>query len=90
MKGSYAYVYANCAELYDRELASESSSLNPNLPQAGPKSLDFWPKLISLVVSVIEEDKVVYTHVLNQYVPIIIVFIYYLFDFHEFVIFLIL
>ncbi|KAM7449666.1 Protein unc-13 B [Porites harrisoni] len=67
MKGSYAYVYANCAELYDRELASESSSLDPNLPQAGPKSLDFWPKLISLVVSVIEEDKVVYTHVLNQF-----------------------
>jgi len=67
MKGSYAYLYANCAELYDRELASESSSLDPNMPQAGPKSLDFWPKLISLVVSVIEEDRGVYTHVLNQY-----------------------
>lgn len=67
MKGSYAYLYANCAELYDRELASESSSLDPSMPQAGPKSLDFWPKLISLVVSVIEEDRGVYTHILNQY-----------------------
>ena len=67
VKGSYAYLYANCAELYDRELASESSSLEPSM-QAGPKSLDFWPKLISLVVSVIEEDKCTYTQVLNQYV----------------------
>lgn len=67
MKGSYAYLYANCAELYDRELASESSTLDPNVQQSGPKSLDFWPKLISLVVSVIEEDRGVYTHVLNQF-----------------------
>ncbi|KAL9985984.1 hypothetical protein ACROYT_G000036 [Oculina patagonica] len=67
MKGSYAYLYANCAELYDRELASESSSLDPNVIQAGPRSLDFWPKLISLVVSVIEEDKSIYTQVLNQF-----------------------
>ena len=66
MKGSYAYLYANCAELYDRELATESSSLDPSVIQAGPKSLDFWPKLISLVVSVIEEDKSIYTQVLNQ------------------------
>ncbi|XP_066021042.1 protein unc-13 homolog B [Pocillopora verrucosa] len=66
VKGSYAYLYANCAELYDRELASESSSLEPSM-QAGPKSLDFWPKLISLVVSVIEEDKCTYTQVLNQF-----------------------
>lgn len=70
MKGSYAYLYANCAELYDRELASESSTLDPNVQQSGPKSLDFWPKLISLVVSVIEEDRGVYTHVLNQYEPL--------------------
>lgn len=69
MKGSYAYLYANCAELYDRELASDNTSLDPNMQQAGPKSLDFWPKLISLVVSVIEEDKGVYTHILNQYEP---------------------
>lgn len=67
MKGSYAYVYANCAELYDRELASESTSLDPNVLPAGPKNLDFWPKLISLVVSVIEEDKSIYTQVLNQF-----------------------
>ena len=72
MKGSYAYVYANCAELYDRELASESVSLDPNVIPAGPKNLDFWPKLISLVVSVIEEDKSIYTQVLNQYVLLLL------------------
>ena len=66
MKATYAYLYANCAELYDRELASEHLSLDPNV-RSGPKNLDFWPKLISLVVSVIEEDRGVYTQVLNQY-----------------------
>ncbi|XP_068693233.1 protein unc-13 homolog B-like isoform X1 [Montipora foliosa] len=67
MKASYAYLYANCSELYDRELASESNTLEPNIPPSGPKNLDFWPKLISLVVSVIEEDRGIYTHVLNQF-----------------------
>ena len=71
MKGSYAYLYANCAELYDREFASESSSLDPNVIPAGPENLDFWPKLISLVESVIEEDKSIYTQVLNQYEPLL-------------------
>jgi len=71
MKGSYAYLYANCAESYDRELVSESSSLDPNVTPAGPDSLDFWPKLISLVQSVIEEDSSIYTQVLDQYEPLL-------------------
>jgi len=71
MKGSYAYLYANCAESYDRELASESSSLDRNVAPAGLDSLDFWPKLISMVESVIEEDNSIYTQVLNQYEPLL-------------------
>lgn len=67
MKASYSYLYANCSELYDRELASESNLAAPNMPPSGPKNVEFWPKLISLVVTVIEEDKGIYTHVLNQF-----------------------
>ena len=66
MTATYEYVYTNCTALYDREL---SSTLDPEREpdsQSGPKNLDFWPKLISLLVSVIEEDKGIYSQVLNQ------------------------
>lgn len=66
MKATYAFLFANCVDLYDRELATERSAQENNDLQSGPKNLDFWPKLISLIVSVIEEDRGIYTQVLNQ------------------------
>lgn len=70
LKSTYEYIYENCFELYQREFQPESADQppqeNPDVDGQGPKSLDFWTKLISLIVSVIEEDKSTYTAVLNQ------------------------
>ena len=65
MAATYAFLYANCSDLYERELASERNHSSDG-DYSGPRNLDFWPKLISLVVSVIEEDKGIYTQALNQ------------------------
>lgn len=71
LKSTYDYIYENCFELYQREFQPESADQpaqeNPDADGQGPKSLDFWTRLISLIVSVIEEDKTTYTSVLNQF-----------------------
>ena len=67
VRSTYGYIYDHCSEIYQREYKTENESnakvdLEPQLD-----SLDFWPKLITLIVGVVEEDKNVYSEVLNQF-----------------------
>uniref|UniRef100_A0A8C7JM86 Unc-13 homolog Ba (C. elegans) n=1 Tax=Oncorhynchus kisutch TaxID=8019 RepID=A0A8C7JM86_ONCKI len=60
---TYEYIFNNCIELYMRQF-------QPKEPEeTGPTihNLDFWPKLITLIVSIIEEDKNAYTPIINQF-----------------------
>jgi len=56
----------------DQEAAAAAESTEPPVNH-GPnsvQSLEFWHKLITLLVSVIEEDKTCYSSVLNQSVSL--------------------
>ncbi|XP_074033427.1 unc-13 isoform X10 [Leptinotarsa decemlineata] len=69
LRSTYQFLFENTYELYNREFQSDPNEPKRDTEDHGPRldSVDFWHKLIALIVSVIEEDKNSYGPVLNQF-----------------------
>lgn len=77
VKSTYRYIFENCGDLCIQESQTDKDKKEPaegdtksSADESGPQSLqslEFWSNLISLMISVIEEDRNVYSNVLNQF-----------------------
>ncbi|KAK2704771.1 hypothetical protein QYM36_016981 [Artemia franciscana] len=69
LRSTYQFLFEHCYELYNREYQVDPAEAKRDAEESGPRldSVDFWHKLIALIVSVIEEDRNSYAPVLNQF-----------------------
>ncbi|KAL5288442.1 UNC13C.2 family protein [Megaselia abdita] len=69
LRSTYQFLFENCYELYNREFQVDPNEAKRESDDHGPKidNVEFWHKLIALIVSVIEEDRNSYGTVLNQF-----------------------
>ncbi|XP_077515799.1 protein unc-13 homolog B-like isoform X8 [Amblyomma americanum] len=67
LRSTCQFLFENCYELFNREFQVEQPPDKEEEHGPSVHNLDFWHKLIALMVSVIEEDRNSYAPVLNQF-----------------------
>ncbi|XP_050676321.1 protein unc-13 homolog A isoform X3 [Leptidea sinapis] len=69
LRSTYQFLFENCYVLYNREFQVDPNEVKRDPSDHGPQldSVDFWHKIIALLVSVVEEDRNSYAPVLNQF-----------------------